>query len=72
VSRLVELVRSTIEKEPLARIDYVSLNDAETLDQLDRIDDRPALLSLAVFFGQTRLIDNIVLGSQKKAVTAIA
>lgn len=72
-SRLVELVRSTIEKEPLARIDYVSLNDAETLELLDRIDDRPALLSLAVFFGKTRLIDNIVLGQTKKsAVTAIA
>jgi pantoate--beta-alanine ligase len=69
-SRLVELVRSTIEKEPLARIDYVSLNDAETLAQLDRTDDRPALLSLAVFFGKTRLLDNIVLGAQKKAVTA--
>jgi pantoate--beta-alanine ligase len=69
-SRLVELVRSTIEKEPLARIDYISLNDAETLAKLDKIDDRPALLSLAVFFGKTRLIDNIVLGSQKRAVTA--
>jgi pantoate--beta-alanine ligase len=69
-SRLVELVRSTIEQEPLARIDYVSLNDAETLAKLDKIDNRPALLSLAVFFGKTRLIDNIVLASQKKAVTA--
>jgi pantoate--beta-alanine ligase len=69
-SRLVELVRSTIEKEPLARIDYVSLNDAATLAKLERTDDRPALLSLAVFFGKTRLIDNVVLGSQKKAVTA--
>jgi pantoate--beta-alanine ligase len=69
-SRLVEMVRSTIEKEPLARIDYVSLNDAETLAKLDKLDDRPALLSLAVFFGKTRLLDNIVLGSQKRAVTA--
>jgi pantoate--beta-alanine ligase len=69
-SRIVDLVRSTIEKEPLARIDYVSLNDAETLAKLDKVDDRPALLSLAVFFGPTRLIDNVVLGSQKRAVTA--
>jgi pantoate--beta-alanine ligase len=69
-SRIVDLVRSTIEKEPLARIDYVSLNDAETLAKLDKVDDRPALLSLAVFFGNTRLIDNVVLGSQKRAVTA--
>ncbi|HEX3143261.1 MAG TPA: pantoate--beta-alanine ligase [Pyrinomonadaceae bacterium] len=69
-SRLVELVRTTIEQEPLARIDYVSLNDAETLAKLDRIDDRPALLSLAVFFSKTRLIDNVVLGSQKNAARA--
>ena len=66
-SRLVDLVRTTIEQEPLARIDYVSLNDAETLVKLDKIDGRPALLSLAVFFSKTRLIDNVVLGSQRNA-----
>lgn len=65
-ARLVELVRSIIEKEPLARIDYVSLNDAESLETLDKIEDRPALLSLAVFIGKTRLIDNVVLGKTKK------
>ncbi len=69
-ARLVDLVRTTIEQEPLARIDYVSLNDAETLATVDKIDDRPVLLSLAVFFGKTRLIDNVVLGSQKSAATA--
>src|SRR5207244_957292 len=65
-TRLTELVRATIEKEPLARIDYVSVNDAETLDQLDKIEDRPALISLTVFIGNTRLIDNVVLGKAKK------
>ena len=69
-SRLVDLVRTTIEQEPLARIDYVSLNDAETLAKLDKIDERPALLSLAVFFSKTRLIDNVVLGSQRNAARA--
>src|SRR6266404_1279926 len=42
-TRLTELVRSAIEKEPLARVDYVSVNDADTLARLDKIDDRPAL-----------------------------
>lgn len=65
-ARLTELVRATIEKEPLARIDYVSVNDPETLDRLEKIDDRPALVSLAVFVGKTRLIDNVVLGKTKK------
>lgn len=65
-ARLMDLVRGTIEKEPLARIDYVSVNEAETLEKLEKIDDRPALVSLAVFIGNTRLIDNVVLGKAKK------
>jgi pantoate--beta-alanine ligase len=69
-ARLIELVRTTIEREPLARIDYVSVNDAETLDRLDKIDDRSALVSLAVFVGETRLIDNVVLGKTKKQEAA--
>src|ERR1051326_2230179 len=65
-SRLLEIARATIDEEPLARIDYISLNDTETLEPIDRIEDSPALLSLAAFVGQTRLIDNIVLGKTKK------
>lgn len=65
-TRLTELVRATIEKEPLARIDYVSANDAETFSTLEKIDDRPALISLAVFIGKTRLIDNVLLGKTRK------
>jgi len=72
-TRLIELVRSMIENEPLARIDYVSINDAATLEKLDKINEHAALLSLAVFIGETRLIDNIVLGkSEKSAVSANA
>ena len=66
VSRLLEIARATIDEEPLARIDYISINDAETLEPIDRIEDSPALLSLAAFIGQSRLIDNIVLGKTKK------
>ena len=65
-AHLIELVRETIEAEPLARIDYVSVNDAETLEELEKIEDRPALVSLAVFISNTRLIDNVVLGKVKK------
>src|SRR5262252_5218095 len=46
-TRLIELVRSMIENEPLARIDYVSINDAATLEKLDKINEHAALLSLA-------------------------
>ena len=49
-----------IREEPLAQIDYVSIADAETLEELDLID-RPAVASLAVRIGKTRLIDNMLL-----------
>ena len=60
-SRLRALVRERIEAEPLAEIDYVSLADVETLDELEGAVGGPALLSLAVRFGGARLIDNVTL-----------
>jgi pantoate--beta-alanine ligase len=50
-------VRAELKREPLADTEYASVADAATLDELERVD-RPALLSLAVRFGTTRLIDN--------------
>jgi pantoate--beta-alanine ligase len=52
---------SMIQKEPLARIDYVSIADANTLEELKKIDC-PAIVFLAVRIGKTRLIDNVILG----------
>ena len=58
---VVDLVRKMIGEAPLARIDYVEVVDAETLQSVDPV--RPnSLLALAVVFGKTRLIDNIRLG----------
>jgi pantoate--beta-alanine ligase len=51
----------TLTSEALADVDYVSVADGRTLAELDRVDG-PALLSLAVRFGSTRLIDNEPLG----------
>jgi len=48
-----------IQKQPLAHIDYISIADAETLDELDIVKP-PAIVSLAVKIGRTRLIDNVV------------
>jgi pantoate--beta-alanine ligase len=59
--RLEILVRSTIELEPRARVDYATVVDAETLEHLERLDDRPIMIAVAVFIGKTRLIDNTVL-----------
>jgi pantoate--beta-alanine ligase len=54
--RLRALMQRELETEPLARADYLSVADAETLAELERIE-RPALASLAVRFPSARLID---------------
>jgi pantoate--beta-alanine ligase len=58
--RIRQEMVTLIKKQPLADIDYVSIADNETLDELDTVIP-PALVSLAVRIGKTRLIDNIVL-----------
>jgi pantoate--beta-alanine ligase len=57
---LRQVMRVTLAAEPLARMQYVSCADYDTLEELDEIKGK-ALLSMAVFFGKTRLIDNFVL-----------
>lgn len=52
------VMRAELEAEPLARIDYVSVADGTDLREIDRVAG-PALLSAAVYFGETRLIDNL-------------
>jgi pantoate--beta-alanine ligase len=58
---LRERMRAQLAEEPLANVEYVSCADAATLAELDAVDG-PALLSLAVRFGSTRLIDNEPIG----------
>lgn len=58
--RLRERMRAVLATEPLARPDYVSIADPDTLIELDRVGER-ALASLAVRIGSTRLIDNLIL-----------
>ncbi len=58
-----QAIHAQIAAEPLARIDYVSVADPLTLETLhgDVAAGQGAAVSLAVFFGKTRLIDNIIL-----------
>ena len=58
---LRRLMADTIDAEPLARRQYVSCADPATLQELDGPVER-ALLSMAVYLGRTRLIDNLLLG----------
>ena len=64
--KLADIVRNTIETEPRVRVDYVSVVDGESLDKLDKLDERPILIAVAAYVGKTRLIDNIVLNKAKK------
>jgi pantoate--beta-alanine ligase len=64
--RIMDVVRNTIEAEPRARLDYVTIADAETLEKVDRIDERPTLIAVAAYVGKTRLIDNTILNKVKK------
>jgi pantoate--beta-alanine ligase len=54
------IIQEILATEPLAQVEYVSCADATTLQELDRVAG-PAVLSMAVSFGTTRLIDNVLL-----------
>lgn len=57
--KIVSAMTELIEKEPLARIDYVKAVDGLTMQQIDTVK-APTLVALAVFIGKTRLIDNFI------------
>ena len=59
--KLRSIMEETTESEPLAKMQYVSCANYDTLQELDTVRGK-ALLSMAVFVGKTRLIDNFVLG----------
>ena len=58
--KLRKTMEETLNSEPLAQTQYVSCADYETLEELKQVTAK-ALLSMAVFIGKTRLIDNFVL-----------
>lgn len=60
--RLVDEMRRTIEAEPLASAEYISVVDPVSLEDLEAVG-RSALLTLAVRVGKTRLIDNLLVGA---------
>jgi pantoate--beta-alanine ligase len=59
-NRLKTAVVDLIKQKPLGNIEYVSIADALTLRELEKADP-PAVISMAVKFGKTRLIDNLLL-----------
>jgi pantoate--beta-alanine ligase len=57
-TRLKQAMTDLIGQKPLARIEYISISSAGTLEELEKATP-PAIISLAVKFGKTRLIDNV-------------
>ena len=64
-SELIEIVRKTVESEPIARVDYIAAVDAGTLEPIEKIEDKEVILSAAVYFGKVRLIDNVILNRKQ-------
>ena len=59
--KVVAAMTAEIEKEPLAKIDYVKVVDLETMQQVETIE-HDILTAIAVYIGKTRLIDNFSYG----------
>jgi pantoate--beta-alanine ligase len=69
--RMAEVVRSRVEAEPMTRIEYVGVVDADTMEKFDRIpEDRAVLIALAARVGRTRLIDNLVIQPPRQKTRA--
>lgn len=59
---IVAAARAVLDAEPLARVDYLELRDADELTDVERVSGGAVVLAVAVFVGKTRLIDNRVFG----------
>ena len=70
--QLQATIREVLSGEPLARVDYVEIVDAESFEPILTIGTRPLYALLAVFIGKTRLIDNLLIepAADHKAVVA--
>jgi pantoate--beta-alanine ligase len=58
-SRILDEMKGILQAEPLVRMDYVQICDADTLQDVDRIEG-DVVIALAAYLGKTRLIDNLV------------
>jgi pantoate--beta-alanine ligase len=62
---LADIVRKTIETEPLMQVDYVAVVDNETLEPVEKVGETPVLIAVAARFGNIRLIDNTILNRKQ-------
>ena len=63
--KLTEIVQRILSEEPSARVDYIAVVDRSNLQPLEKVGDSEAMIAVAVYFGNVRLIDNIVLNRKQ-------
>lgn len=64
-AKLTEIVRELISAEPLARIDYIAAVDRDSMQAAEKVGENEVLIVAAVYFGDVRLIDNILLNRKQ-------
>lgn len=64
-ARIVKAIQKEIEREPLARAEYIAVTDSETLAPIESLSNHAALVSIAVHVGKIRLIDNVILDDER-------
>jgi pantoate--beta-alanine ligase len=64
-AKILKQMRRELDRQPLLRLDYLAITDTEQLNPLDDLSERRALISLAAYVGEVRLIDNVLLQSQR-------
>lgn len=64
-SELTQIVRKHISSEPLAKLDYVQVVDRNSMQNIEKIGDDETLIVIAVYFGDLRLIDNVILNRKQ-------
>ncbi len=62
---LIEIVQERVAGEPAAKLDYAAVVDRESMQPIDKIGDSEALIVVAVYFGDIRLIDNVILNRKQ-------
>jgi pantoate--beta-alanine ligase len=64
-SDLAQIVSKRVEDEPSARLDYVAIVDRESFRPIEKVGENEALIVTAVFIGNIRLIDNVILNRKQ-------
>jgi pantothenate synthetase len=62
---LIDIVQKRVAEESMARLDYVAIVDRATMQPIDKVGDREALILIAANFGDVRLIDNVILNRKQ-------